>query len=87
MDPLSWQATEGIADTGHSAATFDDHRAGIAHCPSGRHGNAKALPGRTVAPAWPWRFGCAGQASKIKVMPLDRMAERYARGELNQIVK
>jgi fructose-bisphosphate aldolase class II len=32
-------------------------------------------------------FGCAGQASKIKVLPLDKMAERYARGELNQIVK
>jgi len=32
-------------------------------------------------------FGCAGQASKIKVMPLEKMAERYARGELNQIVK
>ena len=32
-------------------------------------------------------FGCAGQASKIKVVPLDKMAERYAKGELNQIVK
>ena len=32
-------------------------------------------------------FGCAGQASKIKVMPLEKMAERYARGELNQVVK
>ncbi len=32
-------------------------------------------------------FGCAGQASRIKVIPLDKMAERYARGELNQIVK
>jgi len=32
-------------------------------------------------------FGCAGQASKIKVIPLDKMAERYAKGELNQIVK
>jgi fructose-bisphosphate aldolase class II len=33
------------------------------------------------------QFGCAGQASKIKAMPLDKMAERYKKGELNQIVK
>ena len=33
------------------------------------------------------QFGCAGQASKIKVIPLDKMAERYKKGELNQIVK
>jgi fructose-bisphosphate aldolase class II len=32
-------------------------------------------------------FGCAGQASKIKPMTLEKMAERYAKGELNQIVK
>ena len=32
-------------------------------------------------------FGCAGQASKIKPMSLEKMAERYAKGELNQIVK
>ena len=32
-------------------------------------------------------FGCAGQASKIKVIPLEKMAVRYAKGELNQIVK
>ncbi|MBK8319788.1 MAG: fructose-bisphosphate aldolase class II [Betaproteobacteria bacterium] len=32
-------------------------------------------------------FGCTGQASKIKVIPLEKMAERYAKGELNQIVK
>ena len=32
-------------------------------------------------------FGCAGQASKIKPLSLDKMAERYAKGELNQIVK
>jgi fructose-bisphosphate aldolase class II len=32
-------------------------------------------------------FGCAGQASKIKVIPMEKMAERYAKGELNQIVK
>ncbi len=27
-------------------------------------------------------FGCAGRASKIKVIPLERMAARYAKGEL-----
>jgi fructose-bisphosphate aldolase class II len=32
-------------------------------------------------------FGCAGRASQIKVIPLEKMAERYAKGELNQIVK
>jgi fructose-bisphosphate aldolase class II len=32
-------------------------------------------------------FGCAGQASKIKPLTLEKMAERYAKGELNQIVK
>ncbi len=32
-------------------------------------------------------FGTAGQASKIKAIPLDKMAERYAKGELNQIVR
>lgn len=32
-------------------------------------------------------FGCAGQASKIKPITLDQMAERYKKGELNQIVK
>jgi fructose-bisphosphate aldolase class II len=32
-------------------------------------------------------FGCAGQASKIKPMSMDRMAERYKKGELNAIVK
>ncbi len=32
-------------------------------------------------------FGCAGQASKIKPLSLDKMAERYAKGELNQIVR
>ncbi len=31
-------------------------------------------------------FGCAGQASKIKPMSMDRMAERYKKGELNAIV-
>ncbi len=32
-------------------------------------------------------FGCAGQASKIKPLALDRMAERYASGALDQIVR
>jgi fructose-bisphosphate aldolase class II len=32
-------------------------------------------------------FGCAGQASKIKPISMDRMAERYKKGELNAIVK
>ncbi|MES2770418.1 MAG: class II fructose-bisphosphate aldolase [Pseudomonadota bacterium] len=31
-------------------------------------------------------FGCAGQASKIKVIALEKMAERYQRGELKQKV-
>lgn len=32
-------------------------------------------------------FGCAGQASKIKVVPLEKMAERYRLGELAQLIK
>ncbi len=32
-------------------------------------------------------FGCAGQAGKIKPISLDDMANRYAKGELNAIVK
>ena len=32
-------------------------------------------------------FGCAGQASKIKQVTLEKMAERYKAGELSQIVK
>ena len=32
-------------------------------------------------------FGCEGQAAKIKPISLDTMAERYANGELAQIVK
>jgi len=32
-------------------------------------------------------FGCAGQAAKIKPVSLEKMAERYRKGELNQIVK
>jgi fructose-bisphosphate aldolase class II len=32
-------------------------------------------------------FGCAGQASKIRPLPLERMAERYRKGELSQVVR
>jgi len=32
-------------------------------------------------------FGCAGQASKIKVISLESMATRYKKGELNAVVK
>lgn len=32
-------------------------------------------------------FGCAGQASKIKPISLERMFERYAAGELDPKVK
>jgi fructose-bisphosphate aldolase class II len=32
-------------------------------------------------------FGCAGQASKIKVVTLEKMAERYKSGELKQNVR
>jgi fructose-bisphosphate aldolase class II len=32
-------------------------------------------------------FGCAGQASKIKPVALEKIATRYASGELNQIVR
>ncbi|MCE1244761.1 MULTISPECIES: class II fructose-bisphosphate aldolase [Oryzomicrobium] len=32
-------------------------------------------------------FGCEGQASKIVPVSLDKMAERYKKGELNQIVR
>ena len=31
-------------------------------------------------------FGCEGQASKIKPVSLEKMATRYAKGELNQII-
>ena len=31
-------------------------------------------------------FNCAGQAAKIKVLPMEKMAERYKKGELNAIV-
>ena len=32
------------------------------------------------------QFGCAGHASRIKPMAMDRMTERYAKGELDQVV-
>lgn len=32
-------------------------------------------------------FGCEGRASQIKPMSLEKMAARYAKGELNQIVR
>ena len=32
-------------------------------------------------------FGCEGQADKIKPISLEKMATRYSKGELNQIIK
>ena len=32
-------------------------------------------------------FGCEGQAAKIKPLPLEKMAEKYKKGELSQVVK
>ncbi|HEY1327887.1 MAG TPA: class II fructose-bisphosphate aldolase [Casimicrobiaceae bacterium] len=32
------------------------------------------------------QFGCAGMASKVKAVPLDKMAARYKSGELRQVV-
>src|SRR5262249_8316342 len=32
------------------------------------------------------QFGCAGQASKIKPVPLEKMATKYKAGELKQVV-
>ena len=32
------------------------------------------------------QFGCAGMASKIKPVALDKMAARYKSGELKQVV-
>ena len=31
-------------------------------------------------------FGCAGQAAKVKPLPLEKMAERYSKGELKPVV-
>jgi fructose-bisphosphate aldolase, class II len=33
------------------------------------------------------QFGCEGQGAKIKAMPLTAVAQRYARGELAQVVR
>jgi fructose-bisphosphate aldolase class II len=32
-------------------------------------------------------FGCEGQAAKIKPIPLEKIAEKYKKGELSQIVQ
>lgn len=32
-------------------------------------------------------FGAAGQESKIKAVSLEKMADRYAKGQLAQVVK
>jgi fructose-bisphosphate aldolase class II len=32
------------------------------------------------------QFGCAGQAAKIKALPLEKVAQRYTAGELRQVV-
>jgi fructose-bisphosphate aldolase class II len=32
-------------------------------------------------------FGCAGQAAKIKPIDLEKMAAKYAKGELAAIIK
>ncbi|MEA2745479.1 MAG: fructose-bisphosphate aldolase, class [Acetobacteraceae bacterium] len=32
------------------------------------------------------QFGCAGRASSIKPVSLDRMTEMYAKGQLDQVV-
>ena len=32
------------------------------------------------------QFGCAGQAGKIKAMPLEKMADRYSKGELKAVI-
>jgi fructose-bisphosphate aldolase class II len=32
-------------------------------------------------------FGCAGQGSRIRALPLEAMAERYRKGELSQVVR
>jgi fructose-bisphosphate aldolase class II len=32
-------------------------------------------------------FGCEGQAAKIKPLPLEKIAEKYKKGELAQIVQ
>jgi fructose-bisphosphate aldolase class II len=32
------------------------------------------------------QFGCSGMASKIKPVAIEKMAQRYAKGELAQVV-
>ena len=32
-------------------------------------------------------FGCEGQAGRIKPMSLEKMAEKYAKGDLAQVIK
>lgn len=32
-------------------------------------------------------FGCEGQAARIKAIPLEKMAEKYKKGELKQVVQ
>ena len=46
-----------------------------------REAAAKVCQARFLA------FGCEGQAAKIKPIALEKMAERYKKGELSQIVK
>jgi len=41
---------------------------------------------RTVCRARFEAFGTAGQASRIRTIDLDTMAQRYAKGELRQVV-
>ena len=60
--------------------------------PSNRASAASYLPAarnaaRDIVKARFEAFGCAGQAEKIKPLSLEKMAERYKKGELNQIVK
>ena len=33
------------------------------------------------------QFGCAGQAARIKALPMEKMADRYKKGELAQVVQ
>jgi fructose-bisphosphate aldolase class II len=42
---------------------------------------------RTVCKERYQQFGCAGMASKIKPVPLDKMAARYRTGELKQLAR
>jgi fructose-bisphosphate aldolase, class II len=44
------------------------------------------LAAKAICVARYQQFGCAGKASLIKPMPLQKMAARYKSGELRQIV-